>query len=57
MPFQQARGATLADFAVVRIPVHLSQDEQASYARRMLEVYRNGIGRQRRELHRQVEAG
>jgi superfamily II DNA or RNA helicase len=31
MPFQQARGRALADFAVVRIPVHLSQDEQASY--------------------------
>ncbi len=31
MPFHQARGATLADFAVVRIPVHLSQDEQAGY--------------------------
>jgi predicted nuclease of restriction endonuclease-like RecB superfamily len=26
------------------------------YAQRMLEIYRNGIGRQRRELHRQVEA-
>ena len=31
MPFGQARGATLANFAVVRIPVHLSQDEQAAY--------------------------
>jgi predicted nuclease of restriction endonuclease-like RecB superfamily len=26
------------------------------YAQQMLEVYRNGVGRQRRELHRQVEA-
>jgi superfamily II DNA or RNA helicase len=30
MPFQQARG-TLAEFSIVRIPVHLSADEQASY--------------------------
>ena len=28
----------------------------ARYAQRMLDIYRNGIGRQRRELHRQVEA-
>jgi len=26
------------------------------YARRMLDIYHNGIGRQRRELHREVEA-
>ena len=26
------------------------------YAQRMLEIYRQGIGRRRRELHRQVEA-
>jgi len=31
MPFREARGSTLADFAVVRIPVHLDDQEQASY--------------------------
>jgi len=31
MPFQEARGSTLADFAVVRIPVHLDDQEQATY--------------------------
>jgi superfamily II DNA or RNA helicase len=31
MPFHEARGTTLADSSVVRIPVHLSQDEQAGY--------------------------
>ncbi|MBN1844759.1 MAG: DEAD/DEAH box helicase family protein [Sedimentisphaerales bacterium] len=33
MPFREARGSALADFAVVRIPVHLDDQEQASYDR------------------------
>ena len=32
MPFQKAKGATLADFDVVRIPVALTDREQATYA-------------------------
>ena len=48
MPFQQARGATLADFAVVRIPVHLSPDEQASYDQCSRQV-RHFIAERRRE--------
>ena len=31
MPLSEARGKTLADYEVVRIPVHLSQEEQARY--------------------------
>jgi superfamily II DNA or RNA helicase len=31
MPFKHARGATLADFDVVRIPVALNEHEQATY--------------------------
>jgi len=31
MPFKQARGSTLADFEVVRIPVALNDREQATY--------------------------
>lgn len=38
MPFQQARGQSLADFSVVRIPVHLNQDEQASYDQCSLQL-------------------
>jgi superfamily II DNA or RNA helicase len=48
MPFQQARGATLANFAVVRIAVHLSQDEQASYDQYSRQV-RHFIAERRRE--------
>jgi superfamily II DNA or RNA helicase len=48
MPFHQARGSTLADFAVVRIPVHLSQDEQASYDQYSGQV-RHFIAERRRE--------
>lgn len=33
MPFHEAKGSTLADFDVVRIPVALKDDEQASYDR------------------------
>ena len=31
MPFEQARGRTLAEFSVVRVPVHLGPDEEAAY--------------------------
>jgi len=31
MPISAARGATLADYEVVRIPIHLSPEEQARY--------------------------
>lgn len=31
MPLSAARGATLADYEVVRIPIHLSPEEQARY--------------------------
>jgi superfamily II DNA or RNA helicase len=31
MPFQKARGGTLAEFAIVRIPVHLAPGEQANF--------------------------
>jgi len=43
----------------VAIPDHLvtgRHREYPLYAQRVLEIYRNGIGRQRRQLHRQVEA-
>jgi superfamily II DNA or RNA helicase len=48
MPFHQARGSTLADFAVVRIPVHLSQDEQAGYDQYSRQV-RHFIAERRRD--------
>jgi predicted nuclease of restriction endonuclease-like RecB superfamily len=41
------------------IPDRLTQKTHRhylGYAERMLAVYRGGLGRQRRELHRQVEA-
>src|SRR4030042_1514515 len=41
------------------IPDRLTQSAHRhylEYAERMLSCYRNGIGRQRRELHRQVES-
>jgi len=38
MPFQEARGGTLADFVVVRIPVHLDDQEQASYDQHSRQV-------------------
>lgn len=48
MPFHQARGASLADFAVVRIPVHLGQQEQAAYDAYSGQV-RHFIAQRRRE--------
>ena len=41
------------------IPDRLRQSTHrhyVEYAERMLSIYRNGIGRQRRELHRQIES-
>ncbi len=49
MPFQKARGSTLADFAVVRIPVHLAAEEQANYDQYSGQV-RHFIVEKRREL-------
>lgn len=40
MPISDARGRTLADYEVVRIPVHLSSDEQRRYDRLAHEVRR-----------------
>ena len=45
------RGRAIPDRLVTGKHRHYPQ-----YAQRMLAIYRNGIGRQRRELHRQVEA-
>jgi hypothetical protein len=45
------RGRAIPDRLVTGKHRHYPQ-----YAQRVLEIYRNGIGRQRRELHRQVEA-
>src|SRR5262249_19892138 len=33
MPISEARGGTLAEYEVIRIPVHLSNDEQRRYSR------------------------
>jgi superfamily II DNA or RNA helicase len=49
MPFQKARGGTLADFAVVRIPVHLAPEEQANYDQYSRQV-RHFIVEKRKEL-------
>ena len=38
IPISEARGVTLADYEVVRIPVHLSDDEQRRYDRLSLEL-------------------
>ncbi len=49
MPFAQARGATLADFDVVRIPVALNEREQATYDQ-CSKVVRHFITSRRKEL-------
>lgn len=38
LPLSQASGSTLADYEVVRIPVHLSDEEQGLYDRLSLEI-------------------
>ena len=38
MPISKAKGRTLADYEIVRIPVHLSDEEQARYDRLSKEV-------------------
>jgi superfamily II DNA or RNA helicase len=48
MPFQRARGGTLADFAVVRVPVHLAPDEQVNYDHCSRQV-QHFIARRRQE--------
>ena len=49
MPFKEARGATLADFDVVRVPVALNDREQASYDE-CGRVLRHFIASRRKEL-------
>jgi superfamily II DNA or RNA helicase len=46
LPISQARGSMLADYQVVRIPVHLSEEEQYHYDRLAAET-RAGLLRQR----------
>jgi superfamily II DNA or RNA helicase len=48
MPFQQAKGSTLADFEVIRIPVALQEEEQQTYDW-CSKVIRNYIINRRRE--------
>jgi superfamily II DNA or RNA helicase len=47
MPISAARGKSLADYEVVRIPVHLSPQEQASYDR-LSRIVRSILARQRK---------
>ncbi|MHC4644473.1 MAG: DEAD/DEAH box helicase family protein [Planctomycetota bacterium] len=49
MPFKQAKGTTLADFDVVRIPVALNDSEQATYDQ-CSRVIRHFITTRRKEL-------
>jgi superfamily II DNA or RNA helicase len=49
MPFKEAKGSTLADFDVVRIPVALNDQEQASYDE-CGRVLRHFIASRRKEL-------
>ncbi|HEX41427.1 MAG TPA: DEAD/DEAH box helicase, partial [Phycisphaerales bacterium] len=48
MPFKQARGSTLADFEVVRIPVALNDPEQATYDQ-CSRVIRHFIAQRRKD--------
>jgi len=48
MPFGQARGKSLADFAVVRIPVHLDEYERAGYDKYSRQV-RHFMAERRKE--------
>jgi superfamily II DNA or RNA helicase len=48
MPIAAAKGRTLADYEVVRIPVHLSRDEQARYDR-MARLVRRYVAQRREE--------
>ena len=47
MPISQAKGRTLADYEVVRVPVHLSPEEQARYDQFSVEI--RGFMQKRRE--------
>jgi len=47
LPLAEVRGRTLAEFEVVRIPVHLSEEEQARYDRLSWEVRRYLIERRK----------
>jgi len=48
MPFEQARDTTLAEFTIVRVPVHLEGDEQAAYDRCSRQV-RHFMAERRKE--------
>jgi len=49
LPFQQVKGATLADFDVVRIPVALTAEEQATYDQ-CSRLIRHFLSARRKEL-------
>ncbi|MBM4084233.1 MAG: DEAD/DEAH box helicase, partial [Planctomycetes bacterium] len=49
MPLSAARGKTLADYEVVRIPVHLSAEEQARYDQLSATVRRYMFERRKRD--------
>lgn len=51
MPISAARGATLADYEVVRIPIHLSPEEQARYDSLSRQVRSYMIERRKTEPH------
>lgn len=51
MPIAAVRGKTLADYEVVKIPVHLSDEEQAQYDRLSREVRSYMINRRKTDPH------
>lgn len=51
LPLGEARGHLLADFDVIRIPVHLTPSEQARYERLSQEVRAYVVGRRKTEPH------
>lgn len=51
MPISAAKGQTLADYEVVRIPVHLSAEEQARYDQLSAEVRRYMAERRKADPH------
>ena len=55
MPISAAKGRTLADYEVVRIPVHLSAEEQARYDQFSRQVRAYMIERRKTDPHFQWE--
>ena len=55
MPISAAKGRTLADYEVVRIPVHLSAEEQARYDQLSRQVRAYMIERRKTDPHFQWE--